>query len=76
MVRGSDLTIEISDDGVGIADARPAGVGLLAINERAAELGGHVHIRRNAAAGTTVHVRIPLPDDEERAGDPVARTDR
>jgi signal transduction histidine kinase len=76
MVRGSDLTIEISDDGVGIADARPAGVGLLAINERAAELGGHVHIQRNAAAGTTVHVRIPLPDDEERAGDPVARTDR
>ncbi|WP_426513314.1 histidine kinase [Dactylosporangium sp. McL0621] len=76
MARESDLILEISDDGVGIAATRPAGVGLLAINERAAELGGSVHIGRSGPTGTTVRVRIPLPADEEEARDIVERADR
>ncbi len=73
MSRGAYLALEISDDGVGMASGRPSGVGLLAIRERAAELGGSVTIESCAPTGTRVVVRIPLVVPEGH--DVAARTD-
>jgi signal transduction histidine kinase len=73
MSRGAYLALEISDDGVGMAHGRPSGVGLLAIRERAAELGGSVAIESCAPTGTRVAVRIPLVVQEGHDG--AARTD-
>jgi signal transduction histidine kinase len=59
--RREALQVTVTDDGVGIAADAPAGVGLLAIRERAAELGGTVTIGPGPVGGTQVTVRIPLP---------------
>jgi two-component system, NarL family, sensor kinase len=55
-----DLRLEIEDDGVGIDGARPAGVGLLSMRERASELGGACQIGPGAAGGTRVFVQLPV----------------
>ncbi|MDE3229117.1 MAG: hypothetical protein KGO05_04485 [Chloroflexota bacterium] len=53
------LTLEISDDGVG-RGAAPAGVGLVAMRERAAELGGSCVVEDVAPHGTRVRARLLL----------------
>jgi signal transduction histidine kinase len=55
-----DLTLTISDDGVGVPPDRIAGVGLVSMRERAAELGGHVRITGRPGGGTDVSAHIPL----------------
>lgn len=75
LTRGTGLEIQVADDGVGIAADAPAGVGLLAIRERASELGGTVTIESRPQRGTKVTVQIPLPDPETR-NDAAARADR
>jgi signal transduction histidine kinase len=52
------LYVEICDDGCGFA-VRGIGVGLHAMRERAAELGGTCKIESTPAAGTTVWVTLP-----------------
>ena len=47
---GTTVEIDVVDDGVGIGDGRAAGVGLTAMRERAAELGGTVSLLPNDAA--------------------------
>jgi signal transduction histidine kinase len=74
LCRGDDLTLEITDDGIGIAPGQPAGIGLVAIRERAAELGGSAAVEPYAPTGTRVTVRIPLPARERNDDDAVART--
>lgn len=58
------LTLEVADDGCGIADdavhAR-ASLGLLGMQERAQLFGGEVSIRGTPGKGTTVSLAIPLP---------------
>lgn len=54
------LTVEIADDGVGIAPDRIAGVGLSSLRERAAELGGTTTITSPSGGGTVVRARLPL----------------
>jgi signal transduction histidine kinase len=54
------LLVEVRDDGAGSQPWRP-GVGLLAMRERAAELGG-ILTAGPAADGGTVSARFPLPD--------------
>ncbi len=54
------LTVEVSDDGKGIADDHHIGVGWLSMRERAVELGGSCHITRGPSGGTTVQVSFPL----------------
>ncbi|RNL60559.1 hypothetical protein EFK50_19775 [Nocardioides marmoriginsengisoli] len=54
----------ITDDGTGIADDATDGVGLESMRERAAELGGRLHVE-SSAAGTTVLAVLPCPDDAE-----------
>ncbi|MFC5380406.1 sensor histidine kinase [Aquipuribacter nitratireducens] len=53
------LHVLVVDDGRGIRPDAPAGVGLLSLRERAAELGGTAHVACPSSGGTTVHVVLP-----------------
>ncbi len=57
---GSQLTIEVVDDGRGLPDDAPAGTGLESMRERAAELGGEVAVERAPGGGTRVVARLPI----------------
>jgi signal transduction histidine kinase len=57
---GRALTIEITDDGVGLPDTPEGGVGLSSMRERAAELGGECEIVRSWPSGTRVFARLPF----------------
>jgi len=57
----SALHLTIVDDGVGLPTTRRAGVGLMSMRERAAELGGTCVIESAPAAGTCVRAELPLP---------------
>jgi len=61
------LCLEIIDDGSGLPVDCRAGVGLTAMRERAAELGGVCRIEPGATGGTHVWARLPLPSAERRA---------
>ena len=54
------LELEISDDGIGLPEDHPAGVGLSSMRERAAELGGTCVVEPGPAGGTCVLARLPL----------------
>src|SRR5207249_2133825 len=56
---GVDLTI--ADDGTGLSPNGGAGVGLISMRERAAELGGTCTIGPGPTGGTEVRVFLPLP---------------
>ena len=51
--------IEISDDGIGGADAT-AGSGLRGLADRVEALNGHLHVHSPAGAGTTLRATVPL----------------
>ncbi len=53
------LDLEITDHGTGIPAHYKAGVGLAGMRERAELLNGSIHFNR-LAAGTTVHLTVPL----------------
>ena len=57
---GDRLVVEVSDDGDGIAADAQAGVGLLSLRERAAELGGHSEVTCPPGGGTVVRAELPL----------------
>jgi signal transduction histidine kinase len=54
------MRLEVSDDGVGIARDRGAGVGLRSMRERAEELGGACTVEPGSGGGTRVSARLPL----------------
>ena len=56
----SCLVVEVLDDGVGIAPGTSAGVGLVSLRERAAELGGRCEVTAGDPTGTKVHAELPL----------------
>jgi signal transduction histidine kinase len=59
---GDGLEVEVEDDGVGIRPGTPRGVGLTAMRERAAEVGGTFQVEpRVGADGTRVVAHLPLP---------------
>jgi two-component system, NarL family, sensor kinase len=60
-----DLLVEVADDGTGIAAEAQAGVGLVSLRERAAELGGHSEVSCPAAGGTVVRAWLPLAHHSE-----------
>jgi len=55
------LRLDITDDGGGLPADKPAGVGLTAMRERAAELGGDLSIS-SAGMGTRISARLPIPE--------------
>jgi signal transduction histidine kinase len=57
---GADLVVEVLDDGVGIGEDVQAGVGLLSVRERAAELGGRTDVSCPPSGGTLVRAVLPL----------------
>lgn len=54
------LRIEIEDDGIGLSESQPRGVGLASMEERAAELGGTCAIALASGGGTIVTALLPL----------------
>jgi signal transduction histidine kinase len=54
------LHIEVTDDGGGLPESYRAGVGLLSMRERTAELGGTCKIARMPEGGTCVQAYLPL----------------
>ena len=59
-VDDGELTIEVLDDGGGIAPGAAAGVGTRSMRERAEGIGGEVSIGPAAPRGTAVVVRVPV----------------
>lgn len=55
-----DVKLQITDDGRGLPADVAAGVGLVSMRERAAELGGKCTIASNPDSGTTVQVQLPV----------------
>lgn len=61
------LTLDVSDDGVGIASERldgSASLGLVGMRERALACGGELSILGSPGRGTTVSLRVPLARGE------------
>ena len=66
------IRLTVRDDGVGFAaPAGPGGrlghYGLIGMNERATQIGGELSIESEPGQGTTVSLRVPMP--ETRSGD-------
>jgi signal transduction histidine kinase len=57
--RQGALEVTVRDDGVGIARDISAGVGMLSLRERAAELGGTSTVECPAGGGTLVRAVLP-----------------
>lgn len=60
------LTAEVQDNGVGRPAGSRAGVGMTAMYERAAELGGTCVVEDAIPAGTRVYARFPLQRSDAR----------
>ena len=59
--RDNGLTVEIHDDGIGVAaDTNPSGVGLASMAERATELGGWCTNEDSPTGGTRVKAWLPI----------------
>ena len=58
------LILDIEDDGQGLPDNLKAGIGLLSMRERAAELGGTCVLEVGPERGTRVRARLPFPKKE------------
>ena len=56
-----DLLAEVSDDGVGLGPDVSPGVGFASMRERAVLIGGHLEIEGREGRGTSVRLRVPLP---------------
>jgi signal transduction histidine kinase len=60
VVANGVLRLEVVDDGIGIPAAAPKGVGLAAMRERAAEVGGEFSVTPEDGGGTRVVAMLPL----------------
>jgi signal transduction histidine kinase len=62
------VLVEVTDDGTGIAAEAQAGVGLVSLRERAAELGGRSEVTCPPSGGTLVRAWLPLSTERSRNG--------
>jgi signal transduction histidine kinase len=60
---GRGLRIVVADDGIGVEEAREAGVGLSSMRERAEELGGRMEVAPGEEGGTRVVAELPVGVD-------------
>jgi signal transduction histidine kinase len=56
----AQLRVEVRDDGIGVPATAVAGVGLVSLRERVAELGGRAEVVCPPGGGTTVRAWLPL----------------
>ncbi|MGI5153997.1 sensor histidine kinase [Microbispora sp. CA-102843] len=56
---GSELEVEVLDDGRGVRPGALIGVGLVGMRERAEELGGSCSVTSRDGGGTRVHAVLP-----------------
>lgn len=59
------LILEVSDNGCGITQPRPDGIGLQTMHERAVEVGGRLLIETPAGGGTHLRAELPVTRVEE-----------
>jgi signal transduction histidine kinase len=57
---GDGIAVNVSDDGVGFAEESGDGLGLAAVTDRLARIGGHVTVSPNEDGGVTLHAWIPV----------------
>ncbi|MCD0449718.1 sensor histidine kinase [Actinocorallia sp. API 0066] len=62
------VRVEVSDDGSGVPERALVGVGLVAMRERAEELGGRCAIAPRPGGGTTVRAIIPVGEQARPVG--------
>ena len=55
-----ELRVRVRDNGTGLVRARPGGLGLAGMHERASEIGGTLSLSAQPGSGTTVTLRLPL----------------
>ncbi len=55
------LSVQVTDDGVGLRDSHTDGIGLESMRERAAELGGSLTVSTTDGHGATVVAALPVP---------------
>ncbi len=60
------LVVTVTDDGTGIPSSAPAGVGLVSLRERAAELGGSSSVVCPPDGGTVVRAVLPVEGGTRR----------
>lgn len=71
LVRGSELTVVVEDDGTGMTSDRSDGVGLRSMHERAAELGGGLRVEAGPnGRGTRIVASLPLTGTVPLGGEP------
>lgn len=58
--RDGTVSLQVEDNGKGIAEQPIAGLGLVAMRERAELLRGTVNVRKNGGCGTLVSLEVPL----------------
>jgi PAS domain S-box-containing protein len=58
---GGDLVAEVADDGQGFGPETQHGVGMSSMRERAAAIRGELEIESEPGQGTSVRMRVPLP---------------
>jgi two-component system, chemotaxis family, CheB/CheR fusion protein len=64
------VTLVVEDDGVGFdttaADKAASGIGLMSMRERAALVGGTVHVESTPGRGTSIYLRYPTAGESAR----------
>ena len=65
-IQDNAVTLLVGDDGQGVSlNGEQSGFGLRGMRERAAQLGGELHLEPRRGGGTQVSLRLPLPAHEE-----------
>ncbi|MGH3106161.1 MAG: PAS domain S-box protein [Rubrobacteraceae bacterium] len=65
-LEGEDLLAEVSDDGQGFGPGTVPGVGMSSMRERVTLIGGELEIESQPGQGTSVRLRVPLPQGVQR----------
>ncbi len=55
-----ELRVRVTDNGTGLVQTRPGGIGLAGMHERASEIGGSLLLCAQPGSGTTVTLCLPL----------------
>jgi signal transduction histidine kinase len=57
---GASVALRVQDDGAGFRPGRSRGMGILGMEERAAQLGGRLQVQSEPGRGTTVTAELPV----------------